>query len=59
MRWEKADPISIKGTFFNVLRKYLPKAQSSKPESQKPKKKFKSKVSDAEKMMYYCRKSFH
>lgn len=39
MRWEKADPISIKGTFFNVLRKYLPKAQSSKPESQKPKKK--------------------
>jgi len=42
MRREKADPISIKGPFFNVLRKYLPKAQSSEEESKShphPKKK--------------------
>jgi hypothetical protein len=32
---EKADLISIKGTFFIVLLEYLSKAQSSKEESKK------------------------
>jgi len=42
MRQEKTDPIFIKGPFFNVLKKYLPKAQSFKEESKShphPKKK--------------------
>lgn len=52
MRWEKADPIFKRNLFFNVLRKYLPKAQSSKEESKShpppPKKK---RVNDAEEVI--------
>ena len=51
MRWEKADPISIKGTFFLMYSENTYLAQSSKEESKSHPHPKEKTVNDAEEVI--------